>query len=199
MKINGNFFVSKLNSCFLQDCRKQTYPQTNFIPSINISLEWVNIYLFLLQHSPLEWLNNFFFKNSSNRPPFWNGCPQRSFSSLKLHFFQNGRRFFPQFQASSPLEQIFSTSKPLKVGTECDMCFNHKQIISWPFHLQAFFMIVHFVSYVWHSLGGIGERFSVFCLVPMIFPWDSYQVPQVFKLFLKTFPITSIARQFYPI
>ncbi len=80
------------------------------------------------------------------------------------------------------------------------MCFNHKQIISWPFHLQAFLMVVYiFVPYIWHSLGGIGEGFSVFCLVPMIFPWDSYQVPQVLKLFLKTFPITSIARQIYPI
>jgi hypothetical protein len=37
----------------------------------------------------------------------------------------------------------------------------------------------------------------VFCLVPIIFPWDSYQVSQVLKLFPKTFPITSIALQFF--
>ncbi len=109
------------------------------------------------------------------------------------------KRFFLQFQASSPLEYNFSTSMPLKVGTKCDMCFTHKQIISWPFRLQAFFMVVHFVPYIWHSLGGIGEGFLVFCLVPINFPWDSYQVPQVLKLFLKTFPITSIALQFYAI
>jgi hypothetical protein len=60
-------------------------------------------------------------------------------------------------------------------------------------------MVVHFVPYIWHSLGGIGEGISVFCLVPMIFTWDSYQDPQVLKLFPRTFPITSIALQIYPI
>ncbi len=79
------------------------------------------------------------------------------------------------------------------------MCFTHKQIISWPFRLQAFFMVVYFVPYIWHSLAGIAEGFLVFCLVPIIFPWDSHQVPQVLKLFPKTFSITSIALQFYPI
>jgi hypothetical protein len=60
-------------------------------------------------------------------------------------------------------------------------------------------MVVYFVPYIWHSLAGIAEGFLVFCLVPIIFPWDSHQVPQVLKLFPKTFSITSIALQFYPI